>query len=196
MTRQLPLPIKVTDPHHADELELEAGLAHILRSPKNQGVVEMIVCRPAVDQRRVLEAGELDLEQGLVGDNWQHRGSSKTPDRSAHPEMQLNLMSSRVIDLVAGTKERWPLAGDQFLVDLDLSQENMPPGTQIEIGSALIEVTAMPHKGCKKFVARFGLDAMRFISSERGRRLNLRGINAKVVKPGIVRAGDSINKLG
>ena len=154
----------------------------------------MIVSRPRTGEREILERAELDIELGLVGDNWQARGSSMTENGAAHPEMQLNLMSSRAIELIAAERSRWQLAGDQLFVDLDLSGENLPPGTRLAIGSAIIEVTAEPHTGCKKFVDRFGLEAMKFVNSPMGRELNLRGINAKVVKAGTVVVGDVINK--
>ena len=160
--------------------ELEQGLEGIRRSPEDHGTVEMIVRRPDVDEREVLEQGEFSTTDGLVGDTWKSRGSSRTSDGSAHPEMQLNIMNARVIDLVATSRERWPLAGDQLFIDLDLSEDNLPPGTQLELGTATIEVTAIPHTGCKKFVARFGLDAMKFVNSDISESLKLRGINAKV----------------
>ena len=175
--------------------ELEAGLPEILASPKDDGVVSMIVRRPDTDQREVLDSGELDVAEGLVGDNWHSRGSRTTADGSAHPEMQLNLMNTRVISLVARSRERWALAGDQFFVDLDLAKENLPAGTRLAMGSAIIEVTAVPHLGCKKFTARFGLEAMKFVNSRRGKQLCLRGINAKVVEPGRVRTGDAIRRV-
>ena len=175
--------------------ELETGLDHIRQSPKTEGALELIVRRPEVEAREVLDAGELDLATGLVGDNWGSRGSSRSADGLAHPDMQLNLMNTRVIALVAQTKDRWPLAGDQLYVDLDLSADNVPPGTQLSLGSAVIEVTDQPHTGCKKFSARFGIDALKFISSPVGKQLQLRGINAKVIRPGTIRVGDLIKKL-
>lgn len=178
-----------------DADELEAGMPDILASPKDQGVVRMIVRRPEVGRREVVDTGELDIAQGLVGDNWQARGSRQTEDGSAHPEMQLNLMNARVVALVAGSEDRWALAGDQFFVDLDLGKENLPAGTRLAMGSAIIEVTAVPHLGCKKFVARFGRDAMKFVNSPRGKRHCLRGINAKIVTSGRVSTGDVIRKV-
>lgn len=180
---------------HLTAEELEAGLDEIRRSPKDEGVLELIVRRPRVDEREVLEEGELNLTEGLVGDSWRERASSRTPDGSPHPEMQLNVMNARAIALVAQERGRWPLAGDQLYIDLDLSDENLPAGTRLEIGSAVIEVTAQPHTGCKKFVSRFGLDAMKFVNSPAGRSLHLRGINAKVVRPGTIRVGQMARKV-
>jgi len=180
---------------HLTTEQLEAGLDHIRQSPKDEGLLVMIVRRPAVSEREVLEQGVLDLEQGLVGDTWLERGSNRTADGSAHPDMQLNVINARLLNLVAQDQARWPLAGDQLVVDLDLSEENLPAGTQLAVGAAVIEVTSQPHTGCSKFVARFGADAMRFVNSPLGRQLHLRGINARVVLPGVIRTGDPVHKL-
>ena len=176
--------------------EIVAGLASVRESPKEEGAVQLIVRRPAVDAREVLEVGHLDTREGLVGDTWHTRGSSRSEDGSAHPDMQLTLMNSRVAALLAGARERWPLAGDQLYVDLDLSGENLPAGTHLTLGTAVIAVTHEPHTGCKKFAARFGVAAARLVASAEGRRLNLRGINARVVRSGTVRVGDVVRKLG
>lgn len=182
-------------PKHLTITELEAGLDEIRRSPKDEGLLEMIVRRPQPGEREVLAEGELHPADGLVGDNWRVRGSSRTEDGSAHPEMQLNVMNSRVIALLAQGKDYWPLAGDQLYLDMDLSEENLPAGTRLSLGTAVIEVTAQPHTGCKKFVARFGPEAMRFVNTGVGRELRLRGINAKVVRGGVIRVGQVTKKL-
>ena len=175
--------------------ELEAALPHLRAAPADNGTLQMIVRRPAVNEREVLDEAMLDLRDGLSGDTWNRRGSSRTPDGSPHPGMQLTLMNTRVIEFLSGSREHWPLAGDQLYVDLDLSLMNLPPGTRLAIGDAVVEVSPLPHTGCDKFVARFGLDAMKFVNSPIGRALNLRGINAFVVSPGIVRRGDSVRKV-
>jgi hypothetical protein len=175
--------------------ELEAGLDHIRRAPQAEGLLAMIVRRPAVEQREVLEEGRLSLTEGLVGDNWRSRGSSRTDDGQAHPDMQLNLMNARVIALLAQEREHWPLAGDQLYIDMDLSTANLPPGTRLGLGTAVIEVTAQPHTGCKKFSTRFGLDAIKFVNSPIGKELHLRGINARVVQPGVIRVRDVVRKM-
>jgi MOSC domain-containing protein YiiM len=175
--------------------ELEAGLDTIRQSPKQEGGVILIVRRPATDEREVLEEGELNLLEGLAGDTWKTLGSSRTPDGAAHPDNQLTLMNARVIALLAQTRDRWSLAGDQLYVDLDLSVDNLPAGTRLVLGTAVIEVTALPHTGCKKFMARFGLDALQFVNSPVGKQLRLRGLNARVVQAGVIRAGDWVKKL-
>ncbi|MCY3683411.1 MAG: MOSC domain-containing protein [Gemmatimonadetes bacterium] len=180
---------------HVTMAELETGLEGIRQSPTDAGVLALIVRRPKVEAREVLDVGKLDLFEGLVGDNWKTRGSSQTADGSAHPDMQLNIMNARVIALLAQKKERWALAGDQLYMDLDLSAENVPPGTRLSLGEAVIEVTDQPHTGCKKFAARFGLDALKFISSPVGKQLQLRGINAKVIRSGTIRIGDTVEKV-
>ena len=180
---------------HLGREELEAGLAAIRQAPRNEGVLELIVRRPQVGEREVIDEGHLDLVQGLVGDNWGTRGSSRTADGSSHPEMQLTVMNSRVIALLAQDKSQWPLAGDQLFVDMDLSVEHLPPGTRLAMGSSVIEVTSLPHTGCDKFVARFGLEAVKFVNSPLGRELQLRGLNARVVTPGRIRVGDRVKVI-
>ena len=180
---------------HRTSAELEAAVEEIRRSPKQEGMVELIVRRPAENERDVMEEGILDLEEGLVGDSWRMRPSSKTADGGAHPDTQINVMNARVIALLAMERDRWPLAGDQFYVDFDLSADNLPPGSRLALGTAVIEVTDQPHRGCAKFKDRFGVDALRFVNSSVGIELNLRGINAKVFQPGVVRRGDTVTKL-
>lgn len=180
---------------HLSAEKLECGVEHILATPKNEGKLSLIVRRPDVDARETPEEAHLDVDQGLVGDNWLDRGSRHMPDGAADPEMQLNIMNTRVVDLVAGAEDRWSLAGDQLYIDIDLSPENLPPGTQLELGDAVVEITSAPHTGCKKFAARFGVDAMVFVNSGRGKELNFRGICAKVVKSGDIRVGDVARKL-
>jgi MOSC domain-containing protein YiiM len=170
--------------------QLEAGLAHVREAPSDVGTLELIVRRPETDLREVLEEGELDLEVGLVGDKWSRHGTRPSPDA------QVTVMNARATALVAGERENWPPAGDQLYVDLDLSADNLPPGTRLAVGSAVLEVTASPHLGCAKFAARYGEEAREFVNSERGVALKLRGINTRVVQPGTVRQGDEVRKLG
>ncbi len=174
---------------HLTTGELEAGLEEIGRAPNDGGVLEMIVRRPEVGEREALQDGQLDLAEGLVGDNWTIRGAGRTPN----PDLQLTLMNARVAALVAQDKSRWQLAGDQLYVDLDLSEDNLPPGTRLTLGSAVVEVSAQPHTGCAKFVERFGLDALQFVNERKPMRL--RGMYVRVVQPGLIRVGDRATKL-
>jgi hypothetical protein len=182
---------------HRTPEELEDFIPQLLAAPQDAGTLELVVRRPGLGQREVLDEGELDLVVGLVGDSWMQRGSRKTSDGGPHPEMQLNVMSARMVSFLAGDPERRPLAGDQLYLDLDLSQDNLPVGTRLTIGDpavrgAVIEVTAPPHTGCAKFIERFGAEAMRFVNGSVGRPLRLRGLNARVVEPGRVRPGDAV----
>jgi MOSC domain-containing protein YiiM len=180
--------------HHTTD-ELAAGLDDVRAAPADGGTLELIVRRPAQDEREVLEEGRLDPAEGLVGDTWKDRGSRRTEDGGPHPDMQLNVMNARAALLAAaGDADRRALAGDQLF--LDISHENLPAGTRLAIGDvAVIEVTDQPHTGCAKFAGRFGQDAVRFFNSPEGKALRLRGLNAKVVVPGPIRRGDGVRKL-
>ena len=180
---------------HLTRAELDAGLDEIRRSPRDAGSLRLIVRRPTVGERELLEDAELNTVEGLAGDTWRMRVSKRTADGSPHPDMQLNVINVRAIGLIAPDEARWPLAGDQLFVDLDLSEANLPAGTRLEIGSAVIEVTDQPHTGCAKFVERFGLDAMQWVNSPLGRDLRLRGLNAKVVQSGTIRVGEAVRKI-
>lgn len=177
----------------AELARFEERLPYIEEAPADIGTVAMIVRRPSVDQREVMTEARLDIRTGLEGDGW----TARTPAgmTGPDPEAQLTVMNSRVASVIAGDRERWPLAGDQLFVDLDISQTNLPAGTRVQIGSAVIEFSAKPHTGCKKYSARFGLDALAFISTPLGRELRMRGANCKVVVSGIVRTGDVVRKL-
>jgi hypothetical protein len=172
---------------HARYDELEAGLPEIERSPRERGTLEMIVRRPQRGEREVLVAAELDVDEGLVGDRW-----AKGKRRRAN---QLTLINSRLAALIAMSRDRWPLAGDQLYVDFDLSLEHLPAGSRVGIGSAELEVSPVPHTGCRLFRERYGSDAHRFVNSAEGHALQLRGINAWVVRSGKVQVGDDVRAL-
>jgi hypothetical protein len=179
---------------HVGLARLERGLDEIRRSPSDRGLIELIVRRPAIGERELLAEATIDETVGIVGDCWHWKPSSKTTDGGPNPGAQVTLMNSRVASLVAGEPERRALAGDQLYVDMELSERNLPPGTRLRAGSALIEITAVPHRGCGKFTKRFGVDAAKFVNSKVGRELNLRGVNARVLERGTVRVGDLVEK--
>ncbi|MFG1809499.1 MOSC domain-containing protein [Streptomyces sp. NPDC049040] len=174
---------------------LEAGLDHIRASPADSGTLEMIVRRPAVGEREMLDEGVLDLAEGLVGDMWLRRGSRDKTTGTPDVNRQITVMNSRCAALVAQDRERWQLAGDQLYVDFDLSTANVPPGTRLRIGSAVIEATTELHLGCSKFQRRFGWDAVLFVNSRTGRELRLRGMSARIVAGGLIRAGDKVHPV-
>lgn len=179
---------------HLSFAEIEAGIGDVLRSPSDEGRLRLIVQRPKPNARAVIDAGLLDIEKGLIGDNWLTRVSRWR--KGGDPKRQITVMNWRFAKLVAGAEERVPLAGDQLYVDLRLSKDSLQPGTRVSVGeTAVIEITAPPHLGCKKFVERFGMDAMQFANSDFGRLHNLRGVNAKVVTGGKIAVGDRVMRL-
>lgn len=181
-------------PTRKDLATLEAGLADIRQAPEDNGTLEMIVVRPAAGDRTVLREGRLTTREGLEGDNWRQRMVGRAVDVEPSTDNQVTLMNVRVVRLLDDDETRWPLAGDQLYVDLNLSEENLPPGQRLRVGEAILEVSALPHTGCKSFAERFGVDAMRFVNSPEGKQLHLRGINARVVQDGVIRTGDRVVK--
>lgn len=179
---------------HLSRAELLAGLEDILAAPKNHGALQLIVRRPEVNAREVIASGYLDELNGLAGDSWRQRGSRHMPEGQADPQMQLTIMNARVARLVAGNEERVPLAGDQLYLDFDLSPDNLPPGSRLQLGDAIIEITPPAHTGCKKFAERFGRAAVVFVNSGPGRKMNFRGVNAKIIRGGMVQVGDLAKK--
>jgi MOSC domain-containing protein YiiM len=170
------------------------SLANISPSPQQQGSVDLIVCRPKINERRVLEHAELSIEQGLIGDNWS-KAECNTGHYQNYANAQISLMNSQVMMAIQNDKSRWPAAGDNFFVDFELSTNNIPPGTQLGIGAAIIEITEEPHLPCKKFKQRFGEHAFSLLNSTEGREANLRGVYARVISAGHVSSDSMIRKL-
>jgi len=175
--------------------QLQAGLDHVLGAPADGGRVELIVARPAEEQRQLLQRARFEPGRGLTADIWSVRPTSKTG--APNPDAEVTLMGARPAALVAGSREpaSWAPAGDQLYADLDIGVANLPPGTRLAIGTAVLEVTAEPHLGCGKFIRRFGTEAMKLVNSERGRELRLRGVNLRVVEAGEVAVGDTVRKI-
>ncbi len=181
-----------------DRLQLEAGLAHVGAAPTDVGRLELLVARPAEEERELPARSSLETDVGLVGDMWSRRPNSGTEDGGPDPEAQVTVMNARAAALFSGSEDHldWAAAGDQLYVDLDLSKDNLPTGARFAVGDAILEVTAEPHLGCGKFSRRFGVDALKTVNSAVGREMRLRGVNTKVVKPGEVSVGAEVRKLG
>jgi MOSC domain-containing protein YiiM len=173
--------------------DLERALDTVRAAPRDSGTIELIARRPAQGTREHVEHARFSLELGLVGDGWHRRPSRKTG--APNIEQQVTIMSSRAIAAIAPNRDEWSGAGDQLYVDFDISVENTPPGTRLAVGSAILEVSSHPHRGCAKFTTRFGSDATKWVNSDEGCKLNLRGIATRVVVEGEVRRGDVIRKL-
>jgi len=194
MTSPTTVAVKSDEALYLSLAELEAGVDHIQQSPKANGVLEMIVVRPGTDERVLPESCDLSPEQGVQGDNWASRAHVQQSDGTLNFGYQVTVMNSRAIALIARTKDRWPLAGDQLIADFDLSEDNLKPGQQLKIGSAILEVTDAPHRGCAKFAARFGHVAHKFVNNNVGWHLHMRGLNMKVIQAGTVSVGSVITK--
>lgn len=180
---------------HLSITELNAGLPEILDSPQDPGVFQAIVIRPRIEARESLDTCQLSPELGVHGDNWADGCWKTLPDGSPHPDVQVTIMNARAIALIAVERQRWELAGDNLIVDMDLREENLPTGQRLQVGTVILEITSQPHNGCKKFVARFGPDAVKFVNSPEGKKLHLRGIYAKIVQAGVVSVGDGVEKV-
>lgn len=154
-------------------------------SPKDEGRVVRCVVRPAHDRRETPAAIRVSPERGVEFDRWDS-------DAARRPGNQVSLINVHVLRSLAGTEERMPLSGDNLQVDLELSESNLPVGTRLSIGSALLEVSADPHRPCKKFHQRFGASAVKKVvrASKKGRRG--RGLLATVLRAGEIRVGDTI----
>ena len=183
-------------PRHLSLEELTAGLPQIMASPRDNGVLRAIVLRPAHGQRRDVDSAAVSLAGGVEGDHWAKGCWKSTEDGQPHPDVQICIMNARCIQLIAQTRENWAPAGDNLFIDMDLSPDNLPPGTRLAIGSAEIEITDTPHNGCANFIERYGRDACVFVNIGEGKRLRLRGIYGRVVRDGRLSVGDKVVKLG
>jgi MOSC domain-containing protein YiiM len=175
--------------------ELNLRLPEVRTAPVDRGQLVQIVARPVTEQRELRERSEVTPEAGLPGDRWVNTCSRKLPDGRLNPDSQITIMNTRCLAILTDERDRWPLAGDNLLVDFDLSETNLPAGQRVKIGSAILEITPHPHTGCSKFSSRFGVDALKFVNSPEGKKLRLRGLHAQVVQPGTLAVGDCIEKV-
>ena len=176
-------------------VELEQRLPEVLESPRDGGLLEKIVVRPASDERRTPSTVRLTVDGGVEGDRWVTDSYYRLPDGRSDPCCQVSLINARFLRQIAGSEDAMCLAGDNLVVDLDLSAENLPAGTRLAIGaSAVIEITDKPHTGCSSLARRYGDDVRQFMNNARGKSLHLRGRYARVIAEGTIAVGDVVQK--
>ena len=185
-----------TSAQHATAVELEQGLAEVIASPAESGELTTIFIRPATNERRSVESATLTTEGGIDGDHWAADGFYSLPDGGPDPRCQVSIMNARFLRQVAVEEDAMCLAGDNLIVDLDLSEANLPAGNQLAIGAdVVVELTDLKHSGCGKFARRYGDEAKKFANDERGMALHLRGRYARVVRGGSIAVGDVVRKV-
>lgn len=180
---------------HLTTEQIEARLDWVEASPAECGTVEGLCIRPEVNGRQELESCRLSPAEGVDGDFWVRKSFMTLDDGSSDPAVQVAIMNSRAVDVIAGSRDRWKLAGDQLFVDFDLSESNLAPGDRLHVGPAILEITPVPHTGCGMFQERFGAAAVRFYNSKVGKAMRLRGVYAQVVQEGVVSVGDTVRKV-
>ncbi|HJQ79911.1 MAG TPA: MOSC domain-containing protein [Lacipirellulaceae bacterium] len=180
---------------HRSAIELEQGLADVTESPRDAGRLEAIVIRPASNERRMLQSVRLTPEGGVEGDRWVTDSYYRLKDGRSDPCCQVSIMNARFLRQIAGSEDSICLAGDNLIVDLDLSEANLPAGSRLAIGrEVVIEITEKAHTGCSKLEGRYGSEARAFMNSKARKSLHLRGRYASVVSGGTIAVGDVVRK--
>ena len=171
--------------------ELEDGWKARSSPPRDAGSVRLLCVRRASGVHETPASVMITAAGGLAGDRWANRGAGKDPDGAS----AVTLKSAAVAELVTAGEQPLHMAGDNILVDLDISVEALPPGSRLAVGDAILRVSEQPHNGCSTYRDRFGIDALKWVSTPEGRARRLRGMNCSVVRDGIVRVGDPIEVL-
>jgi hypothetical protein len=179
---------------HRTRAEIEAGIGPVLQSPAEGAAVEALFSRPAPGKRLDLPALEVSVSGGIAGDHWSLGCWKTLPDGSPDPDVQVSLMNRRMLHLIAGARDNWARAGNNIIVDMDLSIDNLPIGQRLRVGTAELEIGPVANTGCDFFIERYGRDACVFVNTGIAKQKRLRGVYARVVKDGQIRIGDIIRK--
>lgn len=175
--------------------ELNGELPHILKAPKDEGVIHKLCYRPGFRKRTFVDELSLSVADGVKGDRWKEFGWLKLPDGSADPRIQVCVLQKRVLDCVWREGDSVDYPGDTMIVDMDMSEANLPTGTRLQVGSAIIEVSDVFNDACTKWSARYGKESREWINVPDNVPLRLRGILCRVVQDGSVKLSDLMRKI-
>ncbi|MEF3048329.1 MOSC domain-containing protein [Pseudotabrizicola sp. L79] len=175
--------------------ELMAALPQVLAAPKTDARIDGLCFRPAFNQRQFPDSLTLTRDQGVPGERWLTAPWMKLPDGSPDPRIQVSILPLRVMDLVWRDREGQPHPGDTIVADLDMSEANLPAGTLLQAGTAVVRVSDAFNDACVKWKVRYGKDAKDWVKAPGHPPLRLRGVLCSVEQDGIVRLGDRLRKL-
>lgn len=180
---------------HPTRAECDAALTHILDAPKVSAPIDMLCFRPDYGVRSFPDRIQVSVARGIEGERWLRDPWLKLPDGRPDPRIQISVLPKRVADLCWRNRDVSPHPGDTLIADLDMTSANMPVGTRLQVGSAVIEVSDVFNNGCAKWYAQYGADSVKWINHRPHRPLRLRGILCRVVVDGEIRKSDLIEKL-
>lgn len=175
--------------------ELMAALPDVLAAPKDDAPILQLCFRPGYNQRRFPEALELTRARGIPGERFETAPWARLPDGTGDPRIQVSILPRRVLDLVWRDRDGTPHPGDTVIADLDTTEANLPVGTLLQAGTALLRVSDLFNDGCVKWKVRYGRDAKDWIVQPGHEPLRLRGVLCAVERDGVMRVGDRLRKV-
>lgn len=176
--------------------ELDRAWPDIMAAPKDGAAIEMLCLRPAMGERRFVDEIHVTREEGIPGERWLTQPWMRLPGGQPDPAIQVSFLQRRVLDLVWRDREGTPHPGDTFVVDMDLSEANLPAGSLLQVGSAVLEVSTVFNNACAKWKKRYGDDALDWVRAYENKEFRPRGVLAKVHRDGVFRAGDRLTRIG
>ena len=176
-------------------IQLDQALPDVMAAPKDRAAIGMLCLRPERNQRKFVDQIEVSPQKGIAGERWLESPWLTTPEGAPHPGIQISILQQRVLDLVWQDRENTPHPGDTFVVDMDLSHDNLPVGQLLSVGTAILKVSDVFNDGCVKWKARYGAAAKDWIVADDHPKLRLRGVLCSVERAGLLKAGDFLTKI-